>query len=350
VARFRPSRDWINDPNGLIVHGGLWHLFFQTNPEGVDWGTMSWGHATSPDLATWTEHAVALPCTAEEQIFSGSVVHDVANTSGLGRDGVAPLVAVYTSHYSPGSPRHGTQAQSLASSTDGGFTWTPFPGNPVLTRGTPDFRDPKVFREVDGWTMVVVEAADHLVLRYRSPDLRAWTLDGWLRVPGEGLVECPDVFPLAIEGELHEVLLVSVGPVAPGRGTGMRYTIDPVWRQGEPDPTDLGETPWPLLDHGPDCYAGTTFNDAPDGRRIFLAWMSNWDYAADVPLDGGRGRMTTPRELSLVRGEEGPVLRQWPVGVPEAAFVQVADEAGTETFDEGGTRVTTTLAWRPPAP
>lgn len=355
IPRFRHPSWWINDPNGTILHDGLWHLFFQANPFGTDWGNMSWGHAVSTDLVSWQHWPVALPCTDTEQAFSGSVVFDARNTSGLGSATHPPLVAVYTAHYLPSSPRHGTQAQCLASSVDGGRTWTRHPGNPVLDRGSHDFRDPKVSADGDGWTMVVAEAPERIILRYRSPDLLDWTLHAWLPVPGEGMAECPDSFVLDLHGEPHEVLLVSVNPVAPGEGSGVRYTIDPQWRPpSEPIvPLDggLDADVWPRFDEGPDCYAPTTFNDAPDGRRIAIAWMNNWDRAAATPLDGGRGRMTTPRELSLARVGGRIVLRQWPVAEAlavhpgrETADGLVLDDAwGSETFEAGGTVVRTLL-------
>ena len=126
---FTPARNWMNDPNGLVYVDGLFHLFFQYNPEGMDWGNMSWGHATSPDLTTWTERPVALRHSVAEQIFSGSVVVDRDNTSGFGDGTNPPLIAVYTSAYADGG-----QAQSLAASIDLGHTWHPFAGNPVLDR------------------------------------------------------------------------------------------------------------------------------------------------------------------------------------------------------------------------
>lgn len=164
---FTPQRKWMNDPNGLVYDDGRWHLFFQYNPEGPNWGHMSWGHATSPGLQHWTEHPVALPYRDGEQIFSGSIVST---------QGEPLLTAYYTSAYDDGH-----QAQSMATSTDGGYTWEPDPQNPVLDRGTSAFRDPKVIRYVDGqgnirWILLAVEADDRQVLFDSSTDLREWTL------------------------------------------------------------------------------------------------------------------------------------------------------------------------------
>lgn len=181
---FRPAihytakNTWFNDPNGLVYHEGIYHLYYQNNPFGNVWGNMSWGHATSADLVNWDEQPVAILCDAEEDIFSGSIVIDQYNTSGLGNGQTSPLVAIYTSAYKDSSARRGTQAQSLAWSSDGGYTWTKHHGNPVLDRNSADFRDPKVFRyngpPGNYWVMVAVEANEHKVVMYSSDNLRDW--------------------------------------------------------------------------------------------------------------------------------------------------------------------------------
>jgi sucrose-6-phosphate hydrolase SacC (GH32 family) len=188
-------------PNGLIFHDDIYHLYYQNNPQGNVWGNMSWGHATSTDLLTWTEHPVAIACDENEEIFSGSIVYDRDNTSGFGTESVAPLVAIYTSAYKPGSEHEGVQAQSLAHSLDEGYTWTKHTGNPVLNRGSADFRDPKVIR-YDGdagtyWVMVAVEAKDFQVVFYKSDDLKNWELlstFGPANATG-GIWECPGPVP-----------------------------------------------------------------------------------------------------------------------------------------------------------
>ena len=267
---------------------------------------MSWGHATSPDLVTWTEHPVALPCTASEEIFSGSCVFDVANTSGLGTAANPPLVAIYTSHYRPGSPRFRTQAQSLAFSLDDGFTWTTYPGNPVVDRGSKDFRDPKVFRFEDHWVMVAVEAEDQQVVLYRSDNLLDWSFlshFGPAHAVG-GAWECPDLFELPIDGsdQARWMLVVNINPGAVSGGGGAQYflgdfdgtTFTP---EHLADGEDLRCFDW--LDFGRDFYAAVSFADVPDGRRILIGWMSNWDYCREIPLTGGRSAMTLPREIGL---------------------------------------------------
>lgn len=320
ALHFAPASTWANDPNGLIWHAGAWHLFFQHNPFGTGWGNMSWGHASAPDLFAWTEHDVALPATDSEEIFSGSCVFDAANSSGLGTAANPPLVAVYTAQYRPASPRYGTQAQALAVSLDAGLSWTPYAGNPVLDRGSKDFRDPKVIRYADHWVMVAVEAEDRYVVFYRSDNLIDWRFlsrFGPAHAVG-GAWECPDLFELPVEGsaERRWVLLVSINPgsVAGGGGTqyfvgdfdGVTFTPDRLVES-----TDLRAYDW--LDHGRDYYAAVSFADVPDGRRILLGWMSNWDYCRESPLTGGRGMMSVARELSLVRDGDRVRLRQQPV-------------------------------------
>ena len=145
AAHFTARDTWLNDPNGLLHHAGVYHLFFQNNRQGQVWGPMSWGHATSTDLVTWSEQDVAIPNTPEENVFSGSAVADVRNTAGFAGPGQTALVAIYTSAFTPASSRPGIQAQSLAYSLDDGSSWTRYANNPVLDTGSSDFRDPKVF-------------------------------------------------------------------------------------------------------------------------------------------------------------------------------------------------------------
>ncbi|CAH0170108.1 glycoside hydrolase family 32 protein [Microbacterium foliorum] len=289
-AHFAPAENWMNDPNGLIHHDGLYHLYFQHNPESADWGNMSWGHATSRDLRTWQEHAVALRFDHDEQIFSGSIVFDATNSSGLGVDGRAPLVALYTSATDRG------QAQALAHSLDGGYTWTKH--GVVLDRGTADFRDPKVFRHGEEWILVAVEALDRQVHLFRSDDLLDWhplSVFGPFGAP-EGMWECPDLFAVGDRW----VLALSVNPGHPSGGSGMQYIV------GDFDGTTFTASRWDWLDHGHDYYAGVTFSGMEE--PVMLAWLSNWSYAREVPTYPWRGSMALPRRLAL----RGDVLLQLP--------------------------------------
>ncbi|GAB4099587.1 glycoside hydrolase family 32 protein [Sinomonas halotolerans] len=358
-VHFAPARNWMNDPNGLVFHRGVYHLFYQHNPSAPVWGNMSWGHATSPDLHTWTEQPVAIPCTEHEAIFSGSVVADPGNTAGFadgaapGSDGeeVIPLVAVYTSAYSEGADRPGTQAQSLAYSLDDGATWTKHAGNPVLDRGSANFRDPKVFRYAgpagEYWVMAVVEAEEHRVLFYASDNLTEWRYLSDFGPAGAmgGVWECPDLFELPVEGvpgETRWVLIVSLNPggVAGGSGTqyfvgefdGVRFRAEdaapaaPVAADG-PAQGAVGLRALDWLDWGRDYYAAVSFSGVED-RRVMLGWMSNWDYAAATPTaaadsgaagavpGGWRSAMSLPREVSLHRAGGRHVLAQRPL-LPE---------------------------------
>lgn len=309
---FAPARNWMNDPNGLVHHDGEWHLFFQYNPGGIDWGNMSWGHAVSRDLGQWQELPVALQATETEHVFSGSVVVDHRNTSGLGAEGVAPMVAVYTSV----DPATGRQTQALAYSLNRGRTWERYAGNPVLDIGSADFRDPKVFwhDETGRWVMVIVLAVDRRVRLYASPDLVQWEHLSDIGPLGSvvGLWECPDLFPLAVDGDPSRtrwVLLVSVQEGAIAGGSGTQYVV------GHFDGTVFtpeGDARW--FDHGSDNYAAVSFSGRPDHDRVLVGWMSNWDYAGVTPAVGFRGLMTVPRRVRLetvagsVRLVQEPVL------------------------------------------
>ncbi len=350
---YSPRSTWMNDPNGLIHYAGTWHLFYQSNPSDSSWGNMSWGHATSTDLVTWTEHPVALWHTDTEQIYSGSCVFDATNSTGFGTAEWPPLVAIYTAHYLPGSPRGGTEAQCLAYSLDGGSHWTTYAGNPVLDRGSANFRDPKAFRHGDSWVMVAVEAEDQQVVIYRSPDLITWTHASTFGPAhaAAGAWECPDLFEVAVAGtdQTRWVLLVNLNPGAVAGGSGCQYFVgDFDGHAFTPDRiigTSVDRTLGlddPLLrsydwfDFGRDCYAVVSFADAPHGRRVVIGWMNNWDYANQVPLTGGRSIMTIPRELDLVHLEDGYRLRQRPVReLPAGALVHHTLRGGDRISIQG---------------
>lgn len=309
VAHFTAKNSWLNDPNGLLHHDGTYHLFFQTNPFGTTWGNISWGHATSTDLVSWVEKDLAIPLTEDEMAFSGSAVVDARNTAGFAGEGETALVAIYT------SAKDGSQSQSLAFSLDQGETWTRFAGNPVLDIGSDEFRDPKVFwyGGDDGhWVMVAVEAVARKVVLYTSPDLRHWTFAsefGPAHAVG-GVWECPDLFPLVVEGTARTrwVLIVSMNPGGIAGGSGTQYFV------GDFDGTsfvperlvdsdDLADFDW--LDYGRDYYAAVSFNDAPDGRRLMVGWASNWDYANVTPTAPWRSSMSLVREIRLFAGADG---------------------------------------------
>ena len=197
---YTPAKNWINDPNGPIFYKGQYHLFYQYNPSGNTWGNISWGHAVSKDLVHWTELPVAIPQDDSEYIFSGSVVNDETNSSGLGTKANPPLVAIYTSAQKPAA----VQAQALASSTDGGLTWTKYAGNPVLDLNSTNFRDPKVFwyAPTKSWEMVVALSDQHKISIYTSKNLKNWThqSDFGPAAAVGGVWETPNMFPLPVDG------------------------------------------------------------------------------------------------------------------------------------------------------
>lgn len=308
-----PQATWMNDPNGLILLEGVWHAFFQNNPHGSQWGNLSWGHATSPDLATWTHLPVALPCSEEEMIFSGSVVHDADNSSGLGAPGgPGPLVAVYTSAFTAAHPtRAGIQAQSVAFSEDGGTSWTFYEDNPVVDRDSVNFRDPKVFwhPETGKWVMVTVEAADFRVHLHTSEDLLSWEDTSVFTHPAlDGVLwECPDLIRLPVAGAAGDsareawVLVISTNPGGPAGGSGTYALIGDF--DGRTFTTD--GTPQPL-DLGQDCYAAVSFSGV-EGAPVLIGWMNNWAYAETTPTDPWRSSMTLPRTVHLESAADGTV-------------------------------------------
>lgn len=330
TAHFTTAQHWLNDPNGLLYRDGTWHLFFQTNPHGSTWGEIGWGHATSTDLHTWTEQPLAIPADAEEMVFSGSAVADVHDSAGLGDGDSTTLVAAYTSAYRGPSARVGTQAQSLAFSTDDGATWRRHDANPVLDLGLADFRDPKVFRyggRSGHWVMVVAFPHEWRVGLYTSTDLLHWepatTIDG---VEGtDGIWECPDLLrvPVRSGGGYRWIALVSVFEGGPTGGVGVKYLVgDFDGRNFAPDrPGD-----WRWLDHGHDYYAAATFNDAPDGRAVVIAWATSPHYAGRTPTAPWRGAMSLACDLELAPGADGALsLRRAPVLPVEGVGIVVHD-------------------------
>ncbi|KVR64559.1 levanase [Burkholderia vietnamiensis] len=334
---YTPQRNWMNDPNGLVYENGRYHLFYQYNPLGADWGNMSWGHATSTDLVHWHEQPVAMRANATEEIFSGSIVADPHNTSGLGTPGDTPLVAVYTSVYKEGSGHPpGTQAQSIAYSLDHGASWQPYAHNPVLTLDPESkaFRDPKVSWYAPGryWLMTTVVADAQVVKLYRSDDLIHWSFLSDFTLPGVphtgALWEMPDLVPLPVDDDprhIKWVMIVNVNPWSIAGGSGAMYFVGEfdgrtfVPDRVAPAGSDPAQFRW--VDHGADFYAAGTFSGAPGRRPLAIAWMSNWDYAAKSPTAPWRGAMTLPRELALETIDGEPTL----VVTPAAAFTGWAD-------------------------
>lgn len=357
---FSPEKMWMNDPNGMVYYDGEYHLFFQHYPDSNVWGPMHWGHAVSKDMVHWEHLPIALYPDSLGYIFSGSAVVDWNNTSGLGENGQPPLIAMFTHHDAEGEKagRNDYQYQSIAYSNDRGRTWTKYEGNPVVpnTEKIRDFRDPKVRWDENLQQWILVFAVQNHVKFWSSPDLKIWTyLSDFGREWGShgGVWECPDLFPMQVEGsgETKWVLLLSINPGSPNGGSGTQYfvgdfdgknfTLDPSFA-----PSVTGEKGvW--IDYGRDNYAGVTWADIPaeDGRRLFLGWMSNWDYAQVVPTTAWRSAMTLPRALSLKKTEQGYRLFSQPVR--ELQALRSATHAIESTEIAGTLDLTAQLAASP---
>jgi len=339
-VHFTPRANWMNDPNGLVYYQGEYHLFYQYNPQGEHWGHLSWGHAVSRDLVHWEELPPALLEDTDWMIFSGSAVLDTHNTSGLGEPDNPPLVALYTGQRQ--QPGRG-QNQQLAYSLDLGRTWTKYPGNPVLDEGRDDFRDPKVIWHADAgrWVMLLALPTEFALAIYSSEDLVRWRFLSRFECPEarRGIWECPDLFPLAVDGDSRQqkwVLKIDlgvdgIGAVAGGTGgfyfigdfDGERFTPDP-----KALPSPLAQTqglPYQWVDYGKDFYAAVTWSNIPekDGRRIWIGWMNNWQYSDAFPTSPWRSCMSLPRSLALTPCRGGLTLVQTPV-------TEVARLRGTE--------------------
>jgi fructan beta-fructosidase len=302
---FTPPVNWMNDPNGLVYYEGEYHLFYQYHPDSTIWGPMHWGHAVSRDLIHWEHLPIALYPDDIGAIFSGSAVVDWKNTSGFGKEA---LVAIFT------QDQAGTQSQSLAYSTDRGRTWVKFSGNPVIVppENVRDFRDPKVFWNLDHWVMCL--AAGKAILFYRSPDLKTWSFCGCFGI-GIGTTsafwETPDLFQLPAGASMRWVLTVGVGEGGPAGGSGTQYFIG----QFDGNTFISENSPETILwaDFGADYYAAQSWNDEPNRRRLMLGWMSNWQYANVIPSTTWRGMFSLPRELALVQTLDGIRLVQQPI-------------------------------------
>ena len=310
-----PSYGWMNDPNGMFYKDGVYHLCYQYNPYGSKWGNMHWGHAISRDLIHWKEVEPTIARDPMGHIFSGSAVIDKEGTAKYGKDAI---VALYTS----ASDKNG-QIQCMAYSTDGGYTFHKYPGNPVLTPfdGLKDFRDPKVFwyAPLKKWYMIV--SADKEMRFYSSPNLRDWTYvsafgQGYGAQPNQ--FECPDFFQLPVDGNPNKkkwVMIVNINPGCLFGGSATEYFIGDF--DGKNFVCDSKPSVAKFLDYGKDHYATVTFSGVQD-RVLGIAWMSNWQYANVTPIRQYRGANTLPREFKLFTGKDGQIYMSSNV-VPEVA-------------------------------
>lgn len=308
---FSPPAHWMNDPNGMVYYKGEYHLFYQYYPDSTVWGPMHWGHAVTKDLIHWQHLPIALFPDSLGYIFSGSVVVDQNNTSGFQKGDEKPLVAIFTYHDPKGEKagRNDFQSQGIAYSIDKGRTWKKYSSNPVIKNpGAKDFRDPKVMWHEASKQWILTMAVANRVQFYHSTDLKKWELSGSFGVnegSHGGVWECPDLFqlPTADGNKSRWVLLVSIDKGAPNGGSGTQYFIGNF--DGKTFTNENSSTTVLWLDYGCDDYAGVTWSNAPDNRRLFLGWMSNWQYAQKVPTQKWRSAMTLPRELFLSKTTNG---------------------------------------------
>ncbi len=336
---FTPKKNWMNDPNGMFYLNGTYHLFFQHYPDGNTWGPMHWGHATSKDLIQWEEQPIALFPDEKGYIFSGSAVVDTENTSGLGDGITPPIIAMFTYHdmEAEKAGEEEYQTQAIAYSLDEGKTFTKYSGNPVIENpGIRDFRDPKMTWDEERQQWLMVLSADDKSMIYRSANLLEWEL---LSEFGKGFAshggvwECPDFFPMNVEGTNEEkwVLIQSLNPGAYNGGSGTQYFVGEFdGKTFTPDESmaDLQEDHSYWLDFGKDNYAGVTWSNIPesDGRTLFIGWMSNWQYANVVPTETWRSANTVPRELSLQKVNDTYRIFSQPVSELSKYFEQSYEE------------------------
>ncbi len=319
-VHFTPPAKWMNDPNGMVYYKGEYHFFYQYYPDSTIWGPMHWGHAVSKDLVHWEHLPIALYPDSLGLIFSGSAVIDVNNSSGFGKKGgESPMVAVFTSHSMAKEKANkiDIECQSLAYSLDKGRTWTKYANNPVIkNRGDRDFRDPKVSwnEKIKRW-VVVIAVGNHVEF-YNSKNLKDWEFGGKFGANAGahgGVWECPDLFSMYSKEEQKTkwILIVNINPGAPNTGSGTQYFIGDFDGKNFINDNSPDKTLW--FDYGKDNYAGVTFSNAPDNRRILIGWMSNWQYATTVPTVAWRSATTIPRILSLHKTSDGLHIYQNPV-------------------------------------
>ena len=286
IYHHTPIYGWMNDPNGMFYKDGVWHLYYQYNPYGSQWENMTWAHSTSTDLIHWKNHGEVIQPDALGTIFSGSSVVDKENTAGFGKDAV---VAFYTS-------AGAAQTQSIAYSTDNGETFKKYVNNPILTSDVPDFRDPNVFwnEEVKQWNLIL--AVGQQMNIYSSKNLKDWKYESSF---GEGygnhggVWECPDLLKMGDKW----VLICNINPGGPFGGSATQYFVGSFDGHKFTCESKPEVTKW--MDYGKDHYATVSFSNAPDGRIVVLPWMSNWQYANQVPTQQFRSANGLPRDLGL---------------------------------------------------
>ncbi|WP_161554511.1 DUF4980 domain-containing protein [Sinomicrobium soli] len=293
---FSPKRGWNNDPNGLVYYNGEYHLFFQHNPYGTEWGNMHWGHAVSKDLVHWREIGEALYPDSYGTMFSGSAVVDKNNTSGMGDGSDPPMVLFYTAE--------GSWVQGLAYSTDGRkFKKAETPVVPKITDGN---RDPKVIwhEPSQKWVMVLyveLEGKQHSMYFLTSSNLKDWETTDVVKGGTDSdtyLFECPEFYELQVEGKpgvKKWILTGANSEYAIGTFDGEKFTPESERLNGQ---------------HGRDFYAAQTFNNEPKGRRIEMGW---WRTKTTGHGNNFNQSMSIPMEIKLLETEEGLKIARQPV-------------------------------------
>ena len=293
IYHHTPAYGWMNDPNGMFYKDGVWHLYYQYNPYGSQWENMTWAHSTSTDLMHWENQGEVIQPDALGTIFSGNSVVDKENTAGFGKDVV---IAFYTS-------AGNAQTQSLAYSTDNGMSFKKYANNPIITSDVPDFRDPKVFWNDDlkQWNLILASGQQMNI--YSSKNLKDWKYESCF---GEeygnhgGVWECPDLLKIGDKW----VLICNINPGGPFGGSATQYFVGTFDGHKFTCESKPEVTKW--MDYGKDHYATVSFSNAPNGRIVVLPWMSNWQYANQVPTQQFRSANGLPRDVSLYNynGEE----------------------------------------------
>lgn len=294
-----PVYGWMNDPNGMFYKDGEYHLYYQYNPYGYMWGNMNWGHSSSKDLISWQHHPVAIQPNGLGAVFSGSSVVDKDNTAGFGKDAI---IAIYTS-------AGASQIQSLAYSLDNGMTFHVYENNPIIAADK-ECRDPNMFwHEKSGkWILVLAAALEKEMWIYSSPDLKNWTKEssfGHGYGAQEGVWECPDLMELPVRGtdRTKWVLICNINPGGPFGGSAAQYFVGDFDGKTFTCDTKPEVTKW--MDYGKDHYAAVSWSNTPEKRHTVIAWMSNWQYANNVPTKQFRSANTLPRDIELYEGSDG---------------------------------------------
>lgn len=281
---FTSQIGWTNDPNGLIKYQGVYHIFYQYNPCGTEWGNMHWGHATSQDLLHWEEKDIALFPDEMGTMYSGSAIEDVHNVTGLQKGEKAPMLLFYTAAGDKSLLSEGkSRTQCLAYSNDGGESFQKYKGNPVIGHLIHHNRDPKIVwvEELQKYLIVFYLIEDRYAL-FVSENMIEWEFLQEVRIENE--LECPDLFSFKAEGKTYWVIM----------GASDKYIVG-VFKEGK----FVQETQAKQLSYSPHSYAGQSFSGMDDGRVIRMAW-----HRLGMPCLRVPHQMSFPTEIKFNGGEE----------------------------------------------